>query len=169
MNSSSSPSTVCVAKGACSKAEDPTPGKKIKREGSGWRRELKTRAASSVAVTGKSNGARRDQSAGLERGSTGAGRQAGTQMTREDKKKENRLRPRSSIWPGQIRRQHSGIYQARRYRCITLDGSAKWQPLSDSLRFTCGSGFPSLSFVWLPVCDCSPLHPPPPHPPPPLR
>ncbi len=30
-----------------------------------------------------------------------------------------RLVPCSSIWPGQIRLQHSGIYQAPQYRCIT--------------------------------------------------
>ena len=30
-----------------------------------------------------------------------------------------RLEPCSSIWPGQIRLQHSGIYQVPQYRCIT--------------------------------------------------
>lgn len=42
-----------------------------------------------------------------------------TKMARKYKKKENRLQPCSSIWPGQIRWQHPGIYQAPPHRCIT--------------------------------------------------
>lgn len=106
----------------------------IKRERKGWQRKGSTMRAvyipsspqGKVMESGKPDAGRKDCSTGAARQTNGL------------RKKENRLEPCSSIWPGQIRREHAGIYQAPQHRCITW--MAQWSgshlPIVCSLRLS---------------------------------
>lgn len=120
-------------------------------------REPIMRAVYSITVTRKSSGARKDWLQGWSMAAqVQGGRHKQKEMTRKYKKKENRLQPCSSIWPGQIRRQHPWFITPR-HRCIT------WMARRSGSRFliVCGLCASLTSCLYHSfVCPCvTALHP----------
>lgn len=124
--------------------------KEIKRGGSRteWGIAIMSRVYSLSTSTGKvmESGLTADWST-----AAGGQRDRHKLTDRQTEPHTKRLEPCSSIWPGQIRLQHSGIYQVPQYRCITW--TAERSPSHLLIVYSiCGSVFVRVC-VWISVSN----------------